>query len=107
MDTLATILLIEDNTDDAFLFRRAIKRSGLPLEVQIVSEGTEAITYLKGEPPFADRAVYPFPRFIITDNRTKGMSGFEFLEWLRSHQCCRRIPVVVLGGSNAPSEIKK
>lgn len=103
----ATVLLVEDSTDDAFLFTRAIKRAAVPLSVHTVTDGSEAISYLKAEPPYEDRSKFPFPKFIITDNRTKGMSGFEFLEWLNKQKACRGVPVVVLGGSDAPDEVKR
>lgn len=107
MTSEAIVLLVEDSTDDAFLFTRAIKRASIPLRVQTVLDGAEAITYLKADPPYADRQKFPFPKFIITDNRTKGMSGFELLEWINEQKACRGVPVVVLGGSDAPDEIKK
>src|SRR5688572_24234397 len=106
MSAPATVLLVEDSADDAFLFVRAIKRTSLPLHVHTVLDGGEAITYLKAEPPYEDRAKFPFPRFIITDNRTKGMSGMELVEWISKQKACRGVPVVVLGGSDAPEEIK-
>lgn len=107
MDLTPTVLLIEDSADDAFLFTRALKRANLPLQVQVVVEGRDAIEYLKGEGRFHDRTLYPFPRFIITDNRTSGMSGFEFLEWIKAEKDFRMIPVVVMGGSSEPDEIKR
>lgn len=107
MKSAATVLLVEDNADDAFLFTRAIKRAAVPLQVQTVLDGAEAIAYLRAEPPYSDREKFPFPRFIITDNRTNGMSGFELLEWINKQKACKGVPVVVLGGSDAPEEIKR
>ena len=50
------ILLIEDSEDDAILFRGSLKRAGYDNPVVVLRSGDEAFRYLKGEPPYSDRA---------------------------------------------------
>ena len=45
----ATILLVEDDADDALLMRRAFSRARLANPLQIVQDGEEAIEYLASQ----------------------------------------------------------
>ena len=44
----AIILLAEDDADDVLLMKRALDRAGLANPVHVVSDGVEAVEYLKG-----------------------------------------------------------
>jgi two-component system response regulator len=100
----ATILLVEDDRDDLFLFKRAL-HDRQSLVVQAVSDCSQAIDYLEGRGDYADRETHPFPKFIITDNCKSPLGAPEFLRWLRNHPRCRVIPTVVLSGSGSPSQV--
>ena len=43
-----TILLVEDNEDDAFLMRRALRAAGITNPLQVVVDGQKVIDYLSG-----------------------------------------------------------
>ena len=60
-----TILLAEDNPDDVLLAQIAFERAGLTPRLVVVSNGEEAIRYLKGEDPYADRSRFPFPNLSV------------------------------------------
>jgi CheY-like chemotaxis protein len=94
-----TILLVEDDPNDALLVRMAFQRtrSGIPLI--ILPNGLEAVNYLKGEGVYADRAKYPIPDIILLDLRMPLMSGFEVLQWIRERPGLKRLPVIVLTSS--------
>jgi CheY-like chemotaxis protein len=49
-----------------------------------VSDGEEAINYLRGAGPYSDRIEYPFPCLLITDLMMPKVSGFDVLAWLQS-----------------------
>ena len=70
-----TILVAEDDPDDRFFIERAIKANGVPAEIRLVSCGQEAIAYLKGEGEFADRALYQYPSFLLTDLKMSSGDG--------------------------------
>src|SRR2546423_9459915 len=65
--TMKTILQVEDDPNDVFLFKHAMKRAGLANPVQIATDGQEAIDYLYGEGKFADRAKFPYPCLVLLD----------------------------------------
>ncbi|HEY0550546.1 MAG TPA: response regulator [Verrucomicrobiae bacterium] len=102
-----TVLLVDDNQADVFLFKRAVQTVGLNFNVQVAHNGLEAINYLKLACDSGDREAFPFPKFILTDNRMPIMTGREFLRWLQEHPRCSVIPTVVLGGSASPADVRE
>ncbi len=103
----ATVLLVDDNESDVFLFKRALQAAGLHFDVHVAHNGLEAVQYLTLACESDDREAFPFPKFILTDNRMPIMTGRELLVWLKEHPRCRVIPTVVLGGSASPAEVKE
>jgi CheY-like chemotaxis protein len=94
-----TILLVEDNPDDAFMVTRALQQAGASQPVFHVQNGEEAVDYLSGKPPYDDRAKYPLPALVLLDLKMPRLSGFEVLTWLQTRAELSDIPVVVLTGS--------
>ena len=96
-----TILVVEDNADDLFLFQIAVKRGAYGAMFQYVRDGEEAISYMKGEAPFADRKAHPFPDLVILDLELPKMDGFQVLDWIRTTPGCKELRVFALTGWEA------
>jgi len=108
MDTsLDSILLVEDETDDVLLIERAFRKAGIANALQVVRDGEQAVNYLAGRAPFADRAQYPLPVLILLDLKLPRLSGHEVLRWLRQQPGLRRIPVVVLTSSRETPDVDR
>src|SRR5271169_1979813 len=105
MSTACTILLVEDNQSDVFLVERAFHKAKVPHLLQVVEDGEQAVAYLSGAGPYADRGRFPLPVFVLLDLKLPRKSGFEVLEWLRRQPAIRRVPVVVLTSSNHIEDI--
>ncbi len=101
-----TVLVVEDNPDHALLVRIAARRAFPDLDVRVVGDGREAVSYLGGTRPFEDRAENPFPRLVILDLVMPGLDGFGVLSWMRATDVpkVRRVPVVVLTSSVNPGD---
>jgi len=97
-------LLAEDSQNDVFLMQQAFKKAGLPNPIQVVSDGQEAISYLKGEGRYSDRAQYPLPMAVLLDLKMARMNGFEVLEWVRKQPNLKRVVVIILTASNRSSD---
>jgi len=100
-----TLLLVEDNPDDIFLMRRALKKSGLEMPVQIVTDGKQALDYLAGNGLYADRSQFPRPAWVFLDLKLPYLNGFEVLEWIRHDSENRQLDVIIL--TSSPEERDK
>ena len=102
-----TILAIEDNDDDVALISRAFRKATITNRLQFVSDGEQALEYLKGEGQFADRQQSPLPSLILLDLKLPRKSGLEVLAWIRGQPVLRRIPVVVLTSSKQSTDLER
>jgi CheY-like chemotaxis protein len=102
-----TILIIEDDEDDALLIRIAFKRAGVTSPIHRVENGAEAIAYLMGDGPYGDRSKFMYPSFIMTDLKMPGVNGFDVLEFLKGNPEWAVIPVIVFSSSADPDDIKR
>jgi CheY-like chemotaxis protein len=93
-----TILLAEDLDDDVALLRRAFQRADVR-NIQVVKNGEQAIDYLQSTGVYANREMYPFPAVLLLDLKMPRKSGLEVLEWVRSQESIRRLPVVAITSS--------
>src|SRR6476469_10038021 len=94
-----TILLAEDDENDAFFCRRALQQAGLSHSLIHVPNGEECIKYLSGHGKYADRIKYPFPNLVLLDLKMPVLSGFDVLSWLGQHPELKSLPVIILTGS--------
>src|SRR5215813_773276 len=107
-DKRFTVLLVEDDLNDIFLVKRAFKMAHLHDPLQVVTDGQEAINYLKGEEKYADRQAYPLPKLIVMDIKMPRRTGFEVLEWVKGNGGpLRRIPIVIVSSSDNPADINR
>ena len=102
-----TILLAEDNSTDALMVQRALKKAHLMNPVQVVDDGDKAVAYLGGEGVYADREKYPLPVLLLLDLKLPRRSGLEVLDWLRQQEGLKRLPVVVLTSSKESSDVNR
>ena len=83
-----SVLLVEDSADDAFLLQFTLRRAKCAFLVRLVEDGEQAIAYLKGDMPFADRKENPFPDLVLLDLNLPKIDGFEVLHWISTTPGC-------------------
>ena len=93
------ILVVEDDSNDALLIHMALHKTLPGVLIAVVPNGIEAVEYLKGSGPYADRFVYPFPDFVLLDLKMPLMDGFQVLRWIRGQPELKLLPVIALTGS--------
>lgn len=107
MDRDLTILIIEDDPNDVLLLKKALSRAGIKDPIQVVTDGGQAIRYLQGDDEYGDRLQFPFPSVIFTDLKMPRMSGFDVLQWLRTHPECSVIPLIILTASRMDEDVRR
>ena len=98
------ILLVEDNPDDVELTLRALSTHNLANRIKVVSDGAEALDYLRpddGEHPPADG----YPKLVLLDLKLPRVGGIEVLRRLKASERTRLIPVVVMTSSREESDL--
>ncbi len=101
-DRTAEILLIEDNLGDVLLTKEAFRNIQFKHNLYIAKDGEQALQMLKREGKFTN---FPKPDMILLDLNLPKIDGREVLEKIKSDITLRDIPVIVLSGSDAESDI--
>src|SRR2546421_13060893 len=99
--TTETILLVEDDENDAFFLERAMQKIGMLNPVQNARDGQEAINYLRGIGKFNRRAEFPLPGLILLDLKLPFVMGLDVLKWIRQNPELSPIVVIL---SSSPDE---
>jgi CheY-like chemotaxis protein len=101
------ILIVDDDANDRFLMQTAFANIGVNETVNSVADGAEAIEYLKGAGPYANRNRFPFPNLLLLDLQMAKMHGFEFLRYIRNHPSLMVIPTIVFTSSEDMDDLKQ
>jgi len=102
--TLAEILLVEDNPADRDLTIDALAHSHWPSNISAVSDGAEALAFLRREGKYAAATR---PNLVLLDLNLPRKDGRAVLADVKSDPALRRIPVVIFSTSQAPLDIER
>ena len=97
-DESVEILLAEDNSEDAEMTLRALRRNNLANNVRWVKDGAEALDYLFS-------ATTRPPKLVLLDIKMPKVDGIEVLRRVKADPATQKIPVVVMTSSNEQSDI--
>src|SRR5205809_3546545 len=103
----AGILVAEDLPDDVLILKHAFAKAGINAPLHFVTDGQEAVEYLKGEQMFADRSSYPLPALLLLDLNMPRLNGFDVLKWVRGQAGLCRLPIVVFTSSEQPRDVNR
>lgn len=76
------ILLVDDEENDLFFMTDAFKRIGID-NFRIANDGQQAVDYLTGAGPYADRTQYPEPKLVLLDLKLPFVMGLDVLKRVR------------------------
>ncbi len=96
------ILLVEDSPTDVLLAQEALEQAKVLNHLHVVSDGVEAMQYLRREAPYQDAVR---PDLVLLDLNLPRKDGREVLAEIKGDPDLRRIPVVVLTTSKAEEDI--
>ncbi|SOD92803.1 response regulator [Spirosoma fluviale] len=100
------ILYVEDNPDEADIFRRLISRMENPPSFLLLSSGSEAIDYLLQQGTYQGQST-PLPRLVLIDLKLPGHNGFEVIQQVRATSRTCYLPLVVYSTSDNPKDMRR
>jgi CheY-like chemotaxis protein len=106
-EIIPLVLAAEDEETDAFILRLAFQKAKINNPLIVVRDGAEAVNYLSGSAPYANRATHPLPSLVLLDLKMPRMSGFDVLAWLATRPDLKDLPAIVLSSSSDDSDILK
>lgn len=98
------LLLVEDNEGDILLTKEAFEERNIINEMSVVKDGKEAISFLLREGSYGRAKT---PDIVLLDINLPKKSGHEVLEFIKSHDDLKHIPVIMLTTSSSHSDIIK
>ena len=104
-DEQVEILLAEDNSEDAEMTMRALRRHHLANQVRWVKDGAEALDYLFCRGQYVGRDPSRPPKLVLLDIKMPKIDGIEVLRQLKADPTTRSIPVVVMTSSNEERDV--
>jgi CheY-like chemotaxis protein len=102
-----TILVAESDPADALLLEQGFFCAGVHSPVTFVDDGQEAMDYLRGAPPFQNRAAHPLPSLLVMELNLPRRSGYDVLKWLQCQPPAHRMLIVVLSSCSRPEDIDR
>lgn len=98
---LGEILLVDDNPGDVRLIEETIEEADFDPDLYTVSDGTEALAFLRREGEYADA---PDPDVVLLDLHLAKMDGDELLERVDGE--ISDVSVVAISGSEEIASLK-
>jgi chemotaxis family two-component system response regulator Rcp1 len=96
------ILIVEDNEMDVFWTSTGLRDARVPNHISVVGDGESALAFLRREGTYAEA---PVPDIVFLDLSLPRVSGHEVLAEMKADARLRSIPVVVVSGSRAESDV--
>lgn len=97
------ILLAEDDPNDVELVRLALEPYNFANQMDVVTDGEQALEYLLGRPDQPPER--PLPRLLLLDLKLPKINGIRVLQTLRSHPRTRQLVIVVMTSSQEDRDL--
>jgi chemotaxis family two-component system response regulator Rcp1 len=95
------VFIAEDNPADVLLVREALNAHGIPHELQIATNGEEAVDFITR---MGKRGEAACPDILLLDLNLPRIDGQEVLREFRRQPACALTPVIVLSSSDRPAD---
>lgn len=96
-----SLLLVEDNPDDAELTIRAFRKNHILNQIHVARDGVEALDWLAK----TDTPGCPLPAVVLLDLKLPKIDGLGVLRAIRAEERTRHLPVVILTSSKEDRDL--
>jgi chemotaxis family two-component system response regulator Rcp1 len=97
-----SVLLVEDSGGDVRLMREALKEANAQILLNVVSDGVEAMEFLRLEGMYANA---PRPDLILLDLNLPKIDGRRVLGLIKGDESLKTIPTLILTTSQSEADI--
>ena len=102
------VLLVEDNSNDAELTIRELKKNNMANNLFHVKDGEEALDFIFGTGKFEGIRNSDYrPKLILLDIQLPKINGMEVLQKLKENEQTKAMPIVILTSSNQDPDIQR
>lgn len=100
---MKTILVVDDNSNDAELVVTALRETCSSVAIEVVQDGAEALDYLFQRGAYAQRTGRP--DVVLLDIKMPKVDGLEVLRKVKADPTLRLVPVVMLTSSREDRDV--
>ncbi len=100
------ILLVEDNSRDAELTIRALRKNNLANHLLVLVDGEMALDFLFRRGEYANRDISHSPKVVLLDLKLPKVDGLEVLKAVKDDERTSHIPIVVVTSSAEEPDIQ-
>jgi CheY-like chemotaxis protein len=102
---LPPLLVVDDDDNDALIFTRRIKETGVRNPVLHLRHGGDAFVFLNQFCGGA-KSIEERPCVMFLDVNMPSLSGFDVLAWARQQPLLRDMKIIMVSGSTEPWDAK-
>jgi DNA-binding response OmpR family regulator len=99
-----SILLVEDDDNDVFFIKDALRRTGIQIPLDVANDGQEAIDHLVNANARLTERSQLEPGLVLLDLNLPRRSGLEVLKWIRRDPIWKMLIVVILTSSTSEAD---
>ena len=96
------ILQVEDNEGDILLTTEALEEKKIVNKISVVKDGDKAIDFLNKKNEYKDAEL---PNLILLDINLPKKNGHEVLQYLKTNDKFKHIPIIMLTTSSSEKDI--
>jgi CheY-like chemotaxis protein len=100
--TPINILLVEDNEGDILLTVEALEEGKIANRIDVVKDGKQAIDFLSKKGSYTEATI---PHLVLLDINLPKKNGYEVLHFIKSTECIKHLPVIMLTTSSSEKDI--
>ena len=106
MRKIKKLLLVDDDPNDVELTIAALTDNNIVNDILVARDGAEALDYLKKRNKYENNKD-PLPVVVLLDLKMPKIDGLEVLEFMKSDEKLKTIPVVILSSSRESKDLKR